>query len=314
MRDEYKNFIKIGESVHASIPSMGKLMREVFDDTDEKAVALNAIKAKIIEQAEKGASYIDVNVDDYFAENADRAAELMRTFVTLVAESGCGIPACIDSSNDELVIEGLRAWYSTGVSADLRPMVNSIKPGNMDVLFPLAKDMPYVFIALMMTEGVLTTAEEALNSVLERTGLVLDTALASGFTPSDIYYDTAAFPIAIDLPMNPGEPGRTWLAFESIKAMANSRKYAGVHFSLGISNCFRNLPGPKLPITVAYLAKACEYGLDAGIVNVCGKLFDDEPQPELLELVDSFAKLNGDADSIMNAMTLITNYCSSQRK
>jgi len=149
MRKEYKNFIKIGESVHASIPSMGKLMREVFDDTNEKATALAAIEAKVIERAEKGASYIDVNVDDFFAENAERAAEMMRVFVKLVADSGCGVPACIDSSNDELVIEGLRAWYSADASASLRPMVNSIKPGNMEALFPIAKDMPYVFIALM---------------------------------------------------------------------------------------------------------------------------------------------------------------------
>ena len=61
----------------------------------------------------------------------------------------------------------------------------------------------------------------------------------------------------------------------------------GLHCSLGVSNSVRDLPGRRIGVCRAYLAKAMEYGLDAGIINVAHRYGTVEPDAGLLELVDA---------------------------
>ena len=88
----------------------------------------------------------------------------------------------------------------------------------------------------------------------------------------------------------------------------------GVHFSLGVSNCARDLPGRKIGICRAYVAKAMEYGLDAAIVNVAHHYGQVEPDPELLELVDAYAQMDGSAEKMNQAMMLMGKFCQETRK
>ena len=312
MKEIKDKLIKIGESLHASIPSMGKLMRDVFDCSSSKDESIRQICSKIREQAIKGASYIEVNVDEFYAEDARKSTDMMRLFVSLVADFGEGVPVCIDSSNYDLLVAGLESWYDS--NRGVMPMINSVKLCNMEALFPFNASMPYVFIALIMSDDLCAGRQKALDKVLQTASTIFNRAMHFGFVADEIYFDTAAYPLAIDLPMIPGQPGRTWLAFESIRAIRAKEEMKGVHFSLGISNCFRDLPGAKTPIAAAYLKKAFEYGLDAGIVNVCGKLFESTPSDELLEMVESFSNINGDADNLNLAMASITVYCRSKRQ
>ena len=87
-----------------------------------------------------------------------------------------------------------------------------------------------------------------------------------------------------------------------------------VHFSLGVSNCARDLPSRKVGICRAYIAKAMEYGLDAAIVNVAHHFGQVEADPELLELVDAYAKMDGSADKLNKAMELMGKFCRENRK
>ncbi|OXU15418.1 dihydropteroate synthase [Sedimentisphaera salicampi] len=310
MTNSVKDIIKIGESVHASIPSMNRVMKVVFENASGSEEAVEKICEKIRQQAENGADYIEVNVDDFYAEDSARAEEMMRQFVQLTAEHGRGVPVCVDSSNDELIIAGLEAWQEAG--APERPMVNSVKPHNMDRLFELSRKMPFVFIALIMIEQG-SSAEEDLEKSVSTAEMIFDKAIEYGFKPEEMYFDTSAFPLAIDLPMNPGQPGRTWLAFETIKAIKSNPKFEGVRCSLGISNCFRDIPGSKNAIAAAYLGVAMEYGLDAGIVNVCGKLLETEPDEKLTDMVRKFASLDGSPEKLGDAMTAISTYCTENR-
>ena len=88
----------------------------------------------------------------------------------------------------------------------------------------------------------------------------------------------------------------------------------GVHCSRGISNCVRDLPGRRIGICRAYVAKAMEYGLDAAIVNVAHHYGLVKPAPELLELVDAYAKMDGSAERLNKATELMSKFCRESRK
>ena len=88
----------------------------------------------------------------------------------------------------------------------------------------------------------------------------------------------------------------------------------GVHCSLGISNSVRDLPGRRIGVCRAYVAKAMEYGLDAGIVNVAHHYGSVEPDPGLLELVDAYANLDGSVEATGKAMELMSKFCRENRK
>ncbi len=120
--------------------------------------------------------------------------------------------------------------------------------------------------------------------------------------------------MAIDMPMEPGVPGYTYRAFETIKKIKSDPKMKGVHCSLGISNCVRDLPGRKIGICRAYVAKAMEYGLDAAIVNTAHHYGQVEPDTELLALVDAYAKMDGSAERLNKAMALMSQFCQQSRK
>ena len=86
-----------------------------------------------------------------------------------------------------------------------------------------------------------------------------------------------------------------------------------VHFSLGVSNCFRDLPARKVGVCRAYIEKAMEYGLDAAIVNTTHKYGTVEADPELVKMVDAFAKMDGDPVKMNHAMAIMGQFCSSCR-
>ena len=135
-----------------------------------------------------------------------------------------------------------------------------------------------------------------------------------GFKPEEIFFDSTVFPLAIDMPMEPNVPGYTYRAFETIKKIKSDPEMKGVHCSLGVSNSVRDLPGRKLGVCRAYVAKAVEYGLDAGIVNVAHRYGTVEPDPELLELVDAFARMDGSTERLSKAMELMSKFCQENRK
>ena len=114
--------------------------------------------------------------------------------------------------------------------------------------------------------------------------------------------------------MEPGVPGYTYRTFETIKRIKSDPRMKGVHCSLGISNCVRDLPARRIGVCRAYVAKAMEYGLDAGIVNTAHQYGSAEAAPELLELVDAYAQMDGSMDKMTKAMELMGQFCRENRK
>jgi len=312
--------ITIGESIHASIPKTGKIMKQLgglgADAYSRPSEPLNYIKALIESQAADGADYIAVNLDAFGENEPQLCVDMMVEYVRMVRRWSNGVPVCIDSSNNDVLITGLKEWYNTGGQVK-QPLINSVKVYTMDKILPLKKDFDYAFIGLLVGEGT-PTGPGGSHSVDELYSLakqIFAKAVGEcGFAPGEIFFDSTVFPLAIDMPMEPNVPGYTYRAFETIKKIKGDAQFKGVHCSLGVSNCVRDLPARRIGVCRAYVAKAAEYGLDAAIVNVAHKYGQVEPAAELMELVDAYAKMDGSAESLNRAMELMGKFCRENRK
>lgn len=314
------SLINIGESIHASIPKTGAVMRQLAelgpDAYSQAGEPLNYIKALIESQAGDGADYIAVNLDAFGRDDPQVTVDMMIEYVRLVRKWGQGVPICIDSSDNNVLIAGLKQWHNTDQPVR-QPLINSVKVYTMDQILPLKKDFDFAFIGLLVSEDA-PTGPGGSHSVEELYCLarqIFDKAVGEhGFEPGEIFFDTTVFPLAIDMPMEPNVPGYTYRAFETIRKIKSDPKMKGVHCSLGVSNSARDLPGRRIGICRAYVAKAMEYGLDAAIVNVAHHYGSVQPDPELLGLVDAYAKMDGSAERMNEAIELMGKFCRDNRK
>jgi 5-methyltetrahydrofolate--homocysteine methyltransferase len=237
---------------------------------------------------------------------------MMVEYVKMVRNWGKGVPICIDSSNDNVLKAGLKEWFNTGEMV-AQPLVNSIKVYTMDNMLPLKKDYNYAFVGLLMVESASPTIDD-MYSVAKR--IFKEATGKYGFKPGEIFFDPTIFPLAIDMPMEPGQQSYTYKTFETIRKIRNDPEMQGVHFTGGISNCVRDLPGRKIGVCRAFVAKAMEYGLDGGIVNVSHHYGTSETPaaPDLLKLVEAYANMDGSPEKMNEAMMLMGNFCRDSRK
>ena len=312
--------ISIGESVHASIPAIGKIMKALAslgpNAYSQASRPLDYIRALIESQVADGADYIAINVDAFGESDPKTAVNMMTEYVRLVRKWGGGVPVCIDSSNDDVLVAGLKQWYGTDQKVK-RPLLNSVKVYTMDRILPLKKQYDFAFVGLLVSEEAPTGSggSHSVDELYALAGRIFDKAVGEyGFRPGEIFFDTTVFPLAIDMPMEPNVPGYTYRAFETIKRIKSDPKMKGVHCSLGVSNCARDLPGRKVGVCRAYAAKAMEYGLDAGIVATAHHYGLSEADAELLELVDAYAKMDGSADRTNRATELMAKFCQETKK
>ena len=313
-------FIVIGESIHASIPKTGGIMKQLselgLDAYSTPSEPLNYIKALIESQACEGADYIAVNLDAFGEDDPQVAVDMMVEYVRLIRRWGNSVPVCIDSSNNDILIAGLKEWYNTDAQVK-QPLINSVKVYTMDRILPLKKDFDYAFIGLLVGEEAAASpgGSHSVDELYSLARQIFEKAVGEyGFKSGEIFFDSTVFPLAIDMPMEPNVPGYTYRAFETIRKIKSDPKMSGVHCSLGVSNCARDLPGRRIGVCRAYVAKAAEYGLDAAIVNVAHRYGLVEPAAELLELVDAYAKMDGSAQSLNKAMALMSKFCRDSRK
>jgi cobalamin-dependent methionine synthase I len=312
--------ITIGESIHASIPRTAVIMNQLqqlgigaYSGQNEQ---LDYIKSLIESQAEGGANYIAVNLDAFGEDEPQLCVNLMVEYVKLVREWSNGIPVCIDSSDNNVLTAGLKEWYNTGEKVK-KPLINSVKVYTTDSILPLKKEYDFAFIGLLVSEEASTGpgGSHSVDELYSIANQIFDEAVGKyGFAADEIFFDSTVFPLAIDMPMEPNVPGYTYRAFETMKKIKSDPQMKDVHCSLGVSNCARDLPGRKIGVCRAYVAKAIEYGLDAAIVNVGHHYGTVEPDAELLELVDTYAKMDGSTKRLNKAMELMGKFCRENRK
>lgn len=308
--------IGIGESIHASIPKTGKIMKALQDmgpDAYTKpSPELDYIIALIRDQANEGAAYIAVNVDAFGEDDPKVAQDLMIEYVKLVRKYSNGTPVCMDSSDDNVLIAGLKTWYDTTEDVAI-PLINSIKVHTMENMFPLKEKYDYKFIGLLVAEES-EEGKHPVDQMYEMAKKIFNKATEYGFKPDDIFFDTTVFPLAIDMPMNPGQSSYCYNAFETIKKIKSDPKMKDVHCSLGVSNSVRDLPGRKIGVCRAYVEVAMKAGLDAAIVNPSHHYGETPADPELVKMVEAFAVLDGDMAKLTDAMNLMGQFCKKNKK
>lgn len=277
---------------------------------------LNYIRALIESQVADGSDYIAVNLDAFGENDPQLAVEMIVEYVRMIQKWGGGVPVCIDSSSNEVLKAGLKQWYNTSEKVR-QPLLNSIKVYTMDEMLPLKKDYDFAFVGLLVSEEAATGpgGSHSVDELFSLAKRLYEKAVDGyGFKPGEIFFDSTVYPLAIDMPMEANVPGYTYRAFETIKKIKSDPKMSGVHCSLGVSNSVRDLPGRKIGVCRAYVAKAMEYGLDAGIINVAHHYGTLEPDAGLLELVDAYAKMDGSAERLNRAMELMGKFCRDNRK
>jgi len=314
--------ISIGELIHASIPKTGQIMKQLHQLGDgaftQPSPELNYIRALVESQAADGADYIAINIDQFGESDPATAVKLMKEYVKLVRKYGRGVPVCMDSSDDNVLIAGMKEWYDTNEKVSV-PLINSIKTYTIENMMPLKKHFDYKFIGLLISGGTAKITEpgrtESIDDLYSLAKTIYDAGVNKyGFKPEEIFFDSTVFPLAIDMPMMPDVPGFTYRTFNTIKRIKTDPLLKKCHFSLGVTNSVRDLPARKIGVTRAYVEVAMRYGLDAGIVNVSHHLGMVPADAELVKLVEAYANLDGSNERLNEVMRLMGEFCSKNRK
>lgn len=208
-----------------------------------KEKKVSYIRREATEQAEAGATLLDVNVG---APGIDEPESLERAVFCLTGTTL--LPLVLDSSNPEALERGLKA-------ADGKVLVNSVSGEEKSLarILPLVKKYGAAVIGLALDESGIPDSGEGRLAVASR---ILDAAKEERIAPRDLIIDCLTLTVS-------AEQKR---AMETLKALRLVKERLGLNTVLGVSNISFGLPRRPL-ISSAFFAMALEAGLDAAIIN-----------------------------------------------
>ena len=214
----------------------------------DQAAGKDYLHQLAISQERSGATYLDINVDEY-STDIDERIRLMQWTVNEI-QSAVKIPVSIDSSNEAILEAGLKA-------ADPkrgRPMVNSVSLERVSAIDVAARYKAVVVASAAGEKGMPNTVEERMDN-LHR---LIPILRQKGFTLDALHIDPLVFPISTD-----AQNGNRFL--NTVSAI---RKEYGpeIHIVAGLSNISFGMPNRKL-INQVYSWLAVEAGADGGIVD-----------------------------------------------
>lgn len=220
----------------------------LYGDAAGKAAAVDYLQHLAVRQEAADASFLDVNVDEFSTDIAERCRAVK--WVAEVVQAKSKLPLSIDSSNPAILRAGLEACDQKRG----RPMVNSVSLERQESI-PVAAEFKAVVIASAAGEKDLPsdTAQRLAN--ISR---LMPMLAAAGIKGSSIYVDPLVFPVATD--------SNNAQAF--IEAVAAIRKTYGpeIHISGGLSNVSFGMPARKL-INQVFTWLVVEAGGDSGILD-----------------------------------------------
>ena len=303
--------VSIGEAIHASIPAVGSIMKELHDlgadAYSTPSPQFNYVKALIESQAAKNASFIAVNLDCFVAGNAF-AGDMMPQYVKMIRKYGDGIAPCIDTAYTHIASAALDAWYDGNPSA-AAPLLTSVTMENINEFLDLSKKYKFKFIAKLFDKDDRRCVDVLSTQAAE---LFYRAANRYGFDAQDIFFEVDSTPLIKDIPED-DKRSVTYTAFETIKRIKADRKLRHV-------NCIMrpSLAAMKMPRSVgvlrAYIEKAMQYGLDAAFVDMQRNFGLVPADEKLMELVALFAKINGSSQTIKSARSALDRFCEKKAK
>lgn len=214
----------------------------------EKEAAIDYLEHLAIRQQASGATYLDLNVDEFSTDDAERIN--LMTWLVETVQPAVSIPMSIDSSNTDILRSGLAACDPTRG----KPMMNSVSLERESAI-SLAEEFKTVVIASAAgrndlpidTSGRLANIEE-LMGMLSNAGLSL----------SDIHIDPLVFPISTD--------GGNGMRFVEAVSAVREKYGPEIHFAPGLSNISFGMPNRKL-LGQVFTYLFVEAGGDGGIVD-----------------------------------------------
>lgn len=199
-------------------------------------------------QEKDGGTFLDINVDEFSTDVAER--QKLIQWAVGVAQGASTLPMSIDSSNMDILRAGLQACDR----ARGKPMINSISLEREEAVALAAEyDAAVVASAAGRERLPANTAER-----LENLGQLIPKLQTVGIALPDIHIDPLVFPISTDT-----TNGKSFL-----DAVAAIRKQYGptVHITGGLSNVSFGMPARKL-INQVFTLLATQVGADSGIVD-----------------------------------------------
>ena len=219
-----------------------------YGDDAGQAAGKDYLAALARSQETNGATYLDVNLDE-FSTDIEERVRLMKWTVGIVQEAS-SLPVSVDSSNLDILRAGLEA-----VDPERgRPMVNSVSLERTDAV-DLAREFDAVVIASAAgAAGLPTDVDGRMNNLAE----LMPALKESGFSLDRIHIDPLVFPVSVDV-----ANGKQFL--DACRAV---RETYGpeVHCVAGLSNVSFGMPNRKL-INQVFAYLAVEHGADGGIVD-----------------------------------------------
>lgn len=205
------------------------------------------IRAMARQQSERGAQYLDLNVDDVSTDEEDRMAA-MRWVVEMV-EDATNARLALDSSSPAVLQAGLAACRNPG-----RSLLNSAALDRREVLDLAAEAGCSVVLSATGVGQMPANAQERVANA----SALIEAALASGIGLGDVFVDALVLPVAMD-----PQAGLHFL--DAVRALRTAFG-PGLHLTGGLSNVSFGLPMRKL-INDAFIDIAVKAGADSGIID-----------------------------------------------
>lgn len=214
----------------------------------DKDAGLDYLRVMATKQEKAGATYLDINVDEFSLDLKERIRAMQWT--ADVVQKASSLPLSVDSSNVDIMRAGLKACDSQRG----RPVVNSVSLERLALLEPIAEYKASVVASAAGEQGLPGTAEERIANFDK----LIPKLLAAGVGYPAMHLDPLVYTISTD-PMN----GKMFL--DAITA-ARGKYDPAIHIIGGLSNVSFGMPCRKL-INQVFAWLAVEAGGDGGIVD-----------------------------------------------
>jgi 5-methyltetrahydrofolate--homocysteine methyltransferase len=194
-----------------------------------------------------GATYLDLNVDEY-STDAVEAREVM-AHTTGLLSARYDTPLSIDSSNPDILRIGLE-----NCRKDVKPpMLNSVSLERVEAIDLIKEFDADVIVGASGREGMPTDAEQRMANFRELIGMLDDAGIPRG----KMHLDPLVLPVSTDS-MN----GKHFMDATEQAA----REFGGAHFNGGLSNISFGMPARKL-LNLVFMHLCAEVGTDGGIID-----------------------------------------------
>jgi cobalamin-dependent methionine synthase I len=198
-------------------------------------------------QIDGGATFLDVNVDEYSNDNLVRV-EVMKYLATFLSGK-FDTPLSIDSSNKDVLQAGLECCRK-----DIgQPMLNSVSLEREDCVELVPEFNAHVVVSAAGKEDLPTTLDGRMTNLREIIGK-LD---AVGVSRDRMHLDPLVFPISTD-PAN----GKGFFEVTT----AAKKEFGAVKITGGYSNISFGMPNRKL-LNEVFINLVVQAGAESGIIN-----------------------------------------------